>query len=72
MTQPQPSNADILTAIQQLIAAINGLREDLNPPAPGPARGLSTNIRNSPDHRHRTGHRMGFGPTYVELEEGLT
>jgi hypothetical protein len=68
MTQPQPSNADMLAAIQQLTTAINGLREDLNPPAPGPARGLNTAIRSITEHKHRTGYRMGFGAVNVHDE----
>ncbi len=64
----QPTNADMLTAINRLIDAINGLREDLKPSSPGPARGLSTNIRSLPEHKHQTGYRMGFGTVNVYEE----
>lgn len=65
----QPTNADMLTAINRLIDAINGLRDDLKPPSPGPARGLNTNIRALAEHKHQTGHRMGFGPVNVTEEQ---
>lgn len=65
----QPTNAEMLTAIRELITAINGLTNLLKPDSPGPARGLSTNIRSLPDHKHRTGYRMGFAPVNVN-EEG--
>ena len=64
----QPTNADMLSAIRELIDEIRGLRADINPPPPGPARGLSTAIRSSPDYRHRTGYRMGFAPAQVTNE----
>lgn len=64
----QPTNADMIAVIRELIAAINGLREDLNPPSPGPARGLNTAIRSLREHRHQTGPHMGFGAVHVSDE----
>lgn len=65
----QPTNADMLAAINNLIAAINGLREDLKPSSPGPARGLTTNIRSLSEHKHQVGPRMGFGSVNVNEEQ---
>jgi hypothetical protein len=64
----QPTNADMLTAIRELITEIRGLREDLNPPAPGPARGVLTNIRAISEHKHQVGPRMGFAAVHVQDE----
>lgn len=65
----QPTNADMLTAIRELITAINSLTALLNPASPGPARGLTTNIRALAEHKHQVGPRMGFGSVNV-TEEG--
>jgi hypothetical protein len=66
----QPTNAEMISAIRELISAINGLREDLNSSTPGTARGLTTNIRSLSTHKHQVGPRMGFGPINV-TEEGM-
>lgn len=64
----QPTNAEMLSVIRELISAINGLREDLKPPSPGPARGVLTNIRAIKDHKHQVGPKMGFGAVHVYEE----
>lgn len=65
----QPTNAEMLTAIRELITAINGLAALLNPASPGPARGVITNIRALAQHKHQTGPSMGFGAVNVHEEQ---
>lgn len=65
----QPTNAEMLTAIRELITAINGLAALLNPASPGPARGVITNIRALSEHKHQVGPRMGFGSVNVTEEQ---
>lgn len=66
---PIEPDSDMLTAIRELITAINGLTNLLKPDSPGPARGVITNIRALAEHKHQTGHRMGFGPVNVHEEQ---
>lgn len=63
MTDP-----DLLAAIKSLTEQIEGLRADLNR-SPGPARGLTTNIRALSEHKHQVGPRMGFGAVNVHEEQ---
>jgi hypothetical protein len=65
----QPTNADMLTAIRELITAINGLAALLKPDSPGPARGVITNIRALSEHKHQVGPRMGFAAVHLHEEQ---
>lgn len=65
----QPTNAEMLAAIRELITAINNLTLLLKPESPGPARGLTTNIRALETHKHQVGPRMGFAPVNLEENE---
>ena len=64
----QPTNAEMLASIRELITAINTLTSLLKPDSPGPARGLNTAIRAMSEHKHQVGPRMGFGTVNVTEE----